>query len=87
MMVLICCSEYGLTRTRKARWCVGCAVEGAVSLTKRKMCEGCGLKAPSTGLALEGKARCAGCGKLEGAVTLRKIPKKQKIADAEAVAI
>ena len=37
------------------------------------MCEGCGLKQPSYGLASEGKKRwCAGCGAAEGAVLIRK---------------
>ena len=40
---------------------------------KREMCEGCGLKQPNYGLASEGKKRwCAGCGAVEGAVSLRK---------------
>ena len=42
-------------------------------MRKRKMCEGCGLKHPTYGLASEGKAWwCAGCGKAEGAVRLQK---------------
>jgi hypothetical protein len=37
------------------------------------MCEGCGLKRPSYGLAAQGKARwCAGWGKAEGAAQLKK---------------
>jgi hypothetical protein len=45
---------------------------------KKKMCEGCGLKAPGYGLASEGKRRwCAGCGAAEGAVSL----KKQKMCE------
>jgi hypothetical protein len=43
------------------------------AIHKRKMCEGCGLKGASTGLASEGKKRwCAGCGAAEGAVRLLK---------------
>jgi hypothetical protein len=42
-------------------------------LLGKRMCEGCGLKRPSTGLASEGKARwCAGCEAAEGAVRLLK---------------
>jgi hypothetical protein len=54
----------------------GCGrlLEGAVSLERqKKMCEGCGLKAPGYGLASEGNRRwCAGCGAVEGAVRLQK---------------
>jgi hypothetical protein len=50
--------RYGLELEGKKRWCAGCeAVEGAVSLQMRKMCEGCGLKQPRYGLASEGKPR------------------------------
>ena len=44
-----------------------------MTLQKQKMCEGCGLKQPSYGLASEGKVRwCLGCGVAEGAVLVRK---------------
>jgi len=45
------------------------------------MCEGCGLKVPTYGLASEGKARwCAGCGAAEGAVDVRALRKREGAA-------
>jgi hypothetical protein len=52
------------TATRRAVW---------ASLQNPKMCEGCGVKQMTCGLASEGKMRwCAGCGPAEGAVRLQK---------------
>jgi hypothetical protein len=43
------------------------------------MCEGCGLKRPTYGLASEGKRRwCLGCGKAKGAVSLQRKEKAAK---------
>ena len=48
--------SYGLVAKGKKRWRAGCGeVEGAVSLNKPKICEGCGLEQPSYGLVAEGK--------------------------------
>ena len=45
----------------------------AVSLQQREMCERCGLKIPSFGLASDGKRRwCASCGVAEGGVMVDK---------------
>ena len=70
-------ARYGLPGERKKRWCSSCAAaigNKVVRVQQPKMCEGCGLKAPTYGLPAERKKRwCSGCAAGEsGAVRLQK---------------
>ena len=77
---------YGLPDEGRRRWCAGCAAaHGAVSLQKRKMCEGCGLKQANFGLPADGRRRwCARCAPAHDDGRSKKRRKKGQEVEASA---